>query len=234
MYLSDRDLTKALNSGQLIVVPRPPKEHIGATSIDLQLDNISEAKIWDIETYQKIRQENGDQPKELRIGKFNFKNFSPRYLISPPQHNPSQSQLVFRRGDEIVVRPGGFLLWQTREIIGKLQKSKYICFIDGKSTRARTGLLVHLTAPTIHANWQGNVTLEIANLGPFEFVLAEGDVIAQITVAQITSCPIQEGSPSSHTLGQRTVTGRPDGLAISAIPTSVTRPLRKRRKSALR
>jgi hypothetical protein len=42
-----------------------------------------------------------------------------------------------------------------------------ICFVDGKSTRSRTGILVHLTAPTIHAGWSGKITLEIANVGPF-------------------------------------------------------------------
>ncbi len=68
---------------------------------------------------------------------------------------------------------------------------QYICFIDGKSTRARTGILVHLTAPTIHAGWKGNVVLEIVNLGPFTFVLQEDDVIAQLTVATISSSPQQ-------------------------------------------
>ena len=49
--------------------------------------------------------------------------------------------------------------------------------------------MVHFTAPTIHANWGGNVTLEITNLGPFTFVLKEGDALAQLTVATISSAP---------------------------------------------
>jgi dCTP deaminase len=46
---------------------------------------------------------------------------------------------------------------------------------------------VHLTAPTIHAGWEGQILLEIANLGPFDFVLKGGDAIAQLTVATISS-----------------------------------------------
>lgn len=82
------------------------------------------------------------------------------------------------------------MLWQTKETVGTPETgANLIAFIDGKSTRARTGLLAHLTAPTIHASWSGKVTLEIANLGPFNFVLTEGDSIAQIVVATISSIP---------------------------------------------
>jgi dCTP deaminase len=51
------------------------------------------------------------------------------------------------------------------------ENADLICFIDGKSTRARTGLVIHLTAPTIHAGWSGKVTLEIVNLGPFHIIM---------------------------------------------------------------
>lgn len=66
---------------------------------------------------------------------------------------------------------------------------KFICFIEGKSTRARTGLIVHLTAPTVHAGWSGTLTLEMTNCGPFDLVLNAGDAIAQLTVATITQPP---------------------------------------------
>jgi dCTP deaminase len=100
----------------------------------------------------------------------------------------------------VVVRRFGFLPWPTKEIVGTpkvdpdqpnviKRHPELICFVNGKSTRARTGLLVHFTAPTIHAGWDGNIWLEIANLGPFTFVLKEGDALAQLTVATISSAP---------------------------------------------
>lgn len=185
MYLSDRDLSWAIERGTLIVEPKPTK--IDPTSIDLHLDSIDQAKIWDVAAYNQDSAIAGHNPNELRIGKFDYKQFAPRYLKAPPE-DPKQP--VFRRGGEIVVKPGGFLLWQTREAVGTPEEGAgLIAFIDGKSTRARTGLLVHLTAPTIHATWSGRVTMEIANLGPFDFVLEPGDVIAQIVVATISSIP---------------------------------------------
>jgi hypothetical protein len=43
---------------------------------------------------------------------------------------------VFRRGPEVIVKPGGFVLWQTKEKVGTPVKNPgLICFVDGKSTR---------------------------------------------------------------------------------------------------
>ncbi|HEY2589514.1 MAG TPA: hypothetical protein VGI81_27455 [Tepidisphaeraceae bacterium] len=204
MYLSDRDLRWAIECGKLIVDPKPDK--IDSTSIDLHLDSIDQAKVWDIGAFQRDKAIDGHEPMELRIGRFEYSKFAPKYL-KPPTDN--KDDLVFRRGNQIVIKPQGFLLWQTKERVGTPEEgANLICFIDGKSTRARTSLLVHLTAPTIHASWSGKVTLEIANLGPFHFVLEDGDVIAQITVAMITSIPAENMKRAgSVTYRQTEVTG---------------------------
>ena len=131
-------------------------------------------------------------------------------MIPPPSRKATDpNQKVYRNGDCIFIKTGGFLLWQTKELIGTPRDDpRFICFIDGKSTRARAGLVVHMTAPTIHAGWSGNVTLEIANLGPFTFGLREDDVIAQITVATISSTPQRTHlEAGTSTLGQTTVAG---------------------------
>ncbi|MGH7199026.1 MAG: dCTP deaminase, partial [Planctomycetaceae bacterium] len=192
MYLSDRDLAWAIETDKLIV--DPPPERFDPTSIDLHLDAVSTAKIWDIEKYLKHERSTGKRRPELRIAHYNLAEFSKNYLGSPPDYAEDAEQLVGQRGQQIVVKRGGFLLWQTREVVGTPSKNAdlicfVICFVDGKSTRARAGIVIHLTAPTIHAAWKGKITLEIANLGPFDLVLEEGDVIAQLTVCRITSPP---------------------------------------------
>jgi len=53
MYLSDRDLKYAIETGQLIVDPTP--EEYGATSIDLHLDKIEEAKVWNVERFKEVQ-----------------------------------------------------------------------------------------------------------------------------------------------------------------------------------
>ena len=188
MYLSDRDLEWAIACGRLIIDPRPCK--IDATSIDLHLDEADKARIWDISKFESENNDSGNEGKELRTSKINYKNFSKKYQIAVPT-DPTQS--VFRRHNEVIIKPGGFLLWQTQEIVGTPEENAdLIRFIDGKSTRARTGLIVHLTAPTIHAGWSGKITLEIANLGPLHLKMRElEDVVAQLTVSTISSPPVE-------------------------------------------
>ena len=70
----------------------------------------------------------------------------------------------------------------------------------------------HFTAPTINSGWEGNITLEIINLGPFTFALRPGDAIAQLTVAKITSRPdvkLRPEKKKSETHKQTTPAGRP-------------------------
>ena len=216
MYLSDRDARWAIER-KLLIVESPegdPPPKIDPSSIDLRLDRVEEAKVWDLAAFAEQVGVGGGEPV-LRVGSERFKyGKMSRFLVGPPEHQPGDpNQQVYKNGLEIFVRPGGFLLWQTKEKIGTPPiDPRFICFVDGKSTRARAGLIVHLTAPTIHAGWSGNVTLEIANLGPFTFGLKENDVIAQITVATISSPPEKtHEAAGSSTQGQSHVEGASAG-----------------------
>lgn len=190
MYLSDVDLRQAVQCGDLIVEPLPDEE-IGATSIDLHLDSIEQAQVWDFKAIAKHNKDLGHPPKELHIARMNYATISRQFMVQPPHEDDAEkNDLVFRRDNAVVLRPQGFVVWQTREKVGTPEEDpRYICFVNGKSTRSRTGLVVHLTAPTIHAGWSGNITLEMTNVGPLDLVLFAGDAVAQITVAKITWPP---------------------------------------------
>ena len=190
MYLSDVDLRQAVQCGDLIVKPLPDEE-IGATSIDLHLDSVEQAQVWDLEAIAKHNKDMGHPPKELHVARMNYATVSRQFMIPPPhKDDATEDDLVFRRDNAIILRPYGFVVWQTKEIAGTPEQDpRYICFINGKSTRARTGLVVHLTAPTIHAGWSGNITLEMTNVGPLDLVLFEGDAVAQLTVARLSWPP---------------------------------------------
>jgi dCTP deaminase len=147
MYLSDRDLEHAVRLGHLIVNPAPAE--YDTTSIDLHLDTVETAKVWDASAFQEQQRKAGHEPAVLRVGTFDHEAFAQQFHRPVPE---DEQQQVFRVGRTIVLRPAGFFLWQTREEVGTPEDDpRYICFIDGKSTKARTGLLVHMTAPTIHA-----------------------------------------------------------------------------------
>ncbi|MCX5634727.1 MAG: hypothetical protein NTW55_02640 [Planctomycetota bacterium] len=57
--------------------------------------------------------------------------------------------------------------------------------IEGKSSRARCGVLVHFTAPTVHAGWKGRLTLEMINLGLAPFLLTPDMPIAQLILEEV-------------------------------------------------
>jgi dCTP deaminase len=61
--------------------------------------------------------------------------------------------------------------------------------VEGKSSLARCGLLVHFTAPTIHAGFEGTITLEMINLGAYPILLYPGMEISQLIVEQVVGTP---------------------------------------------
>jgi dCTP deaminase len=61
--------------------------------------------------------------------------------------------------------------------------------VEGKSSFARCGLLVHFTAPTIHAGFSGPITLEIINLGPAAILLTPGMFICQLILEEVKGKP---------------------------------------------
>jgi len=88
-----------------------------------------------------------------------------------------------------------FILAQTREWVElpiEHPDNSETCLaarIDGKSSRARVGLLIHFTAPTVHPGFEGNLTLEMINLGPTSIILPPGMPIAQLIVEEVKGIP---------------------------------------------
>lgn len=101
-----------------------------------------------------------------------------------------------------VIQPSQFLLAKTLErvhfpILDELQ----ICLagrIEGKSSYARCGLLVHFTAPTIHSGFNGTITLELANLGPAPICLYPNAPICQLIVEEVQGIPFRNDSQFQH------------------------------------
>jgi len=77
--------------------------------------------------------------------------------------------------------------------------------IEGKSSRARCGLLIHFTAPTVHPGFEGRLVLEMINLGPSPILLTPGMFIAQLIVEEVKGIPNDE-NPSEFQ-GQLSATG---------------------------
>jgi dCTP deaminase len=89
--------------------------------------------------------------------------------------------------------PKKFVIANTREKVSFPLFPKgtqcYSARVEGKSSLSRCGLLVHFTAPTIHAGFSGPITLEIINFGPVDFVLSPSMYICQLIIEEIRGCP---------------------------------------------
>jgi dCTP deaminase len=66
--------------------------------------------------------------------------------------------------------------------------------VEGRSSFARCGLLVHFTAPTIHAGFNGKITLELINLGAIPILLYPQAFICQLIVEEVAGTPLRNNS----------------------------------------
>ncbi len=92
------------------------------------------------------------------------------------------------------LRPGQFVLGATHE---SFQMSRdLVGSIEGRSTCARVGLIVHCTSSTIDGNYEApaRVTLEMANLGPFDIILRPGTPIALLTFIKLSEPIVSAGA----------------------------------------
>lgn len=158
MILSDRDLRRALRKGRLKFAPELSPKQIGPASIDLRL-----------------------------AADFKVFRTSHLALIDPKRGFPADMMMDDHRvppEKPFIIHPGNFVLASTVE--GITVPDDYVVCVEGKSTLARMGILVH-TAGFIDPGFSGNITLEISNQSNVAIALYPGMYICQVAVHQMTS-----------------------------------------------
>jgi dCTP deaminase len=89
--------------------------------------------------------------------------------------------------------PNQLVLAKTLERVDFPLNNDGECFsarVEGRSSLSRCGILVHFTAPTIHAGFSGTITLEIINLGSHNFLLTPGMFVCQLIIEEVKGCPV--------------------------------------------
>lgn len=161
MILTDREIQIALSCKQIIIDPLPQPVAYSSTSVDLTLDPI------------------------LNI----FKTGTPavKKIIDPtiPDHTVDEilaeitaTETIKAEGYQLPVRH--LVLGWTAEYVELPIDSRIAARIEGKSSLSRLGLGVHITAPTIHAGFPGQIRLEIINHGHLPILLKSGMRICQL------------------------------------------------------
>lgn len=119
-------------------------------------------------------------------------------VIVPPVVDEIELKQNFSR---IVIPPSELVLISTLEKIHI--PNGYVGRVEGVSSLARIGLLVHVTAGFIDPNFQGNITLEIVNMNRYPVVLEDGCRICQLTVEKLeTENDREYGYSSNNYQGQ--------------------------------
>ncbi len=194
MILSNVELFSALDEGRLIIRPEPAP----------RLPTIGQAHSpYDTHSVDLSLGDEITVPKE---GQITYDLTQPGSIADTiRQHSQT---LKISDLQPFCLEPHRFILARTHEHIElPILRARPTCLaarIEGKSSRARFGILIHFTAPTVHPGFKGTLTLEMINLGPASFMLRPGMAIAQLIVEEVKGCPIE--NPSQFQ-GQRNAAG---------------------------
>ncbi|MFI5205344.1 MAG: dCTP deaminase [Candidatus Paceibacterales bacterium] len=155
--LSDRDLKKVIKAGEVTFSPKLKPDQIGPASIDLHL---------------------APNFKFFRIDKFSLMD------TKKPLPKDFMATKTLKAGEAFILHPSDFILASTKEYV-KLS-DKYAMRVEGKSSLARMGVLVH-TAGFVDPGFEGTITLEISNQANVPVALYPDMYICQVAVEELSS-----------------------------------------------
>ena len=107
----------------------------------------------------------------------------PANKVFPKTHDVRVSD-----GEAFVLHPGVSILGYSKDYFGS---DHYLIEVNGKSSLARIGLLVHNSAALINPGHFLQVALELCNLNNVPIILRPGMAIAQLTFSPLSSPPRQ-------------------------------------------
>ena len=172
MVLTDREIQVAIQERQIVIDPVPGPERYSSTSLDLTLGK--PMRIW-------------NRPETPGVESPIMCPGAPDYKYAEVVRQYTQSKELDADGH--VMKPGDFILGWTAEEIELPTQSRLAARVEGKSSLARIGIGIHITAPTIHAGFSGNIQLEIFNLGPLHVRLVPGMPVCQLIFEQTLGTP---------------------------------------------
>lgn len=158
MILSKPEILRYLSDGRLGISPAPAPGDIDQVSIDLRLGR----------TFTTLKELPG-HIDSLRVAPSIFE----------------ADLWEWQNCDRYRLPPGQLVLAHTLQTIR--MPNDLVGFVEGRSSWARLGVSIHITAPKIDPGFQGTIVLEMANLGKAPITLtAEEDQPAQLLLMRIS------------------------------------------------
>lgn len=164
MILTGREIKASIEQGLIDLEPLPTAKAFSSTSVDLRLD-ATLAVFSDAD------------PSLERVVRPGHDKFDARRLLAE-----LTERIDITGGHKL--EPGRLVLGWTCERVDLRLRSRLAGRVEGKSSLARLGLAVHVTAPTIHAGFEGKIQLEIINYGPLPILLEPNMRICQLIFEQ--------------------------------------------------
>ena len=159
MRLCDSDIEKYLADGRIVIDPAPGVDRISGVSVDVLLGN--EFRVFQAHTAAYI---------DLS---------GPREEVAEAINRVMSDEIVIPDGEAFILHPGELALAVTLESV--TLPDNIVGWLDGRSSLARLGLMVHVTAHRIDPGWSGRIVLEFYNGGRLPLALRPGMPIGALS-----------------------------------------------------
>lgn len=149
MRLCDKDIQQLIEQEKIIISPTPDDSMISGVSVDIRLGN--EFRVFQDHTAPFI---------DLS---------GPREEVQKAMNSVMSDEIVIPDGEAFFLHPGELALAVTYESV--TLPADIVGWLDGRSSLARLGLMVHVTAHRIDPGWSGQIVLEFFNSGKLPLAL---------------------------------------------------------------
>lgn len=149
MRLCDKDIQDLLDQEKIIIVPKPDESMISGVSVDICLGN-------------KFRVFEAHNAPFIDLS-------GPKAEVQDAMNTVMSDEIHVDDGEAFFLHPGELALAVTYESV--TLPDNIVGWLDGRSSLARLGLMVHVTAHRIDPGWSGHIVLEFYNSGQLPLAL---------------------------------------------------------------
>ncbi|MBE0484288.1 MAG: dCTP deaminase [Bacterioplanes sp.] len=165
MRLSDGDIEQRLIDGSITITPPPADNAIAGISVDLRLDH-------------RFRVFSNNSVTHLDLS-------GDRVQLERDIDRIMSKEIEIAAEDSLFIHPGELVLGATLEAV--TIPDDLVGWLDGRSSLARLGLMVHVTAGRIDPGWDGQIVLEFYNNGKLPLALRPGMIICAMSFETLSS-----------------------------------------------
>jgi dCTP deaminase len=160
MILADTDILARLEAGDLVVDPLDDVDtQVQPASVDLRLG-----------------------PEFLEFRRTNIPCIHPNDEREVDEY---VTETHVPEGDDFILHPGDFVLGTTKERVEV--PDDLLATVQGRSSLGRLAVVIHATAGIVDPGYEGQITLELSNLGAAPVALSPGMRVSQLIFTELKS-----------------------------------------------